>query len=56
MERVAAWPPVALTVTFAATIAFLARGHPYAPVLALTSVAGEERNDHRQVAVHRGHA
>ncbi|GIH47854.1 hypothetical protein SAMN05421833_13444 [Microbispora rosea] len=39
MERVAAWPLVGLTVTFAATIAFLARGYPYAPVLALTWVA-----------------
>ncbi|WP_328710370.1 sensor histidine kinase [Microbispora hainanensis] len=34
-----AWPLAALVVTFAATIAFLARGHPYAPVLELTSVA-----------------
>ncbi|MBX6384300.1 MAG: sensor histidine kinase, partial [Microbispora sp.] len=33
------WPLAALAVTFAATIAFLARGYPYAPVLELTSVA-----------------
>lgn len=32
-------PLAALAVTFTATIAFLARGHPYAPVLELTSVA-----------------
>ncbi|WP_205825562.1 sensor histidine kinase [Microbispora catharanthi] len=34
-----AWPLAALATTFTATIAFLARGHPYAPVLELTSVA-----------------
>ncbi|MEU6428085.1 sensor histidine kinase [Microbispora sp. NPDC046973] len=34
-----AWPLAALAVTFTATIAFLARGHPYAPALELTSVA-----------------